>query len=107
MAIKYQDLKNNLENDPLTETELSIIREVEEWIDEEIKATFGKSYYESWIDKSIVTFNHNPVTNKHIETKEPRRRAMSDELEKRYKKAGWKITWPDDIDNLYVKFSGK
>lgn len=107
MAIKYKDIKNKLENDPLTQEELNTVKAVEDWIDEEIQKTFGKSYYESWIDKSIITFNYNPATKKHIDSKEPRRHAMRKELERRYTEAGWKITWPDDTDNTHVKFSGK
>lgn len=107
MAIKYKDLKDKLEKDPLTEIELNTIKAVEDWIDTEIQTTFGKSYYEAWIDKSIMSFNYNPATKRHIEAKQPRRNVMARELERRYNEAGWKITWPEDIDNTHVKFSGK
>lgn len=107
MAIKYIDLKNKLDNDPLTELELTTVQAVEDWIDDEIRKTFGKTYYEAWIDKSIVTFNWNPAIKKHIDVKEPRRHAMRKELERRYTEAGWKIEWPDDIDNTHVKFKGQ
>jgi hypothetical protein len=107
MAIKYKDLKDKLENDPLTQEELYTVKAVEDWIDDEIKKTFGKCYYEAWIDKAIFTFNYNPVTKKVIEAREPRRHVMRKELEKRYEAAGWKCEWPDDIDNTHVKFKGK
>lgn len=107
MAIKFKDIKSRLENDPLTKDELDLIYEVEQWIDEEIQKTFGKTYYEAWIDKSIITFNWNPATKKHIDVKEPRRHAMRKELERRYNLAGWKLEWSDDIDNTHVQFKGK
>jgi hypothetical protein len=107
MAIKYKELKEKLENDPLTNEELNLIGSIELWIDEEIRRTFGKTYYEAWIDKSIVTFNWNPNTKKHIDVREPRRHVMRKELERRYTEAGWKIEWPDDMDNSHVKFKGQ
>lgn len=107
MAIKFQELKHKLENDPLTQEELNVIADVEKFIDVEIQKVFGKNYYEAWIDKSIVNFDFNPVTKKHIDVKQPRRFVMRNELEKRYEAAGWKWEWPDDIDNTHVKFKGK
>jgi hypothetical protein len=107
MAIKFNDLKNKLDNDPLTQEEINTIQSVEDWIDKEIQVNFGKTYYDAWIDRAIVSFNYNPVTRKPIDVKDPRRQAMRKELENRYIKAGWKITWPDEIDNTHVKFSGK
>lgn len=107
MAIKYSELKDKLLNDPLNTIELNTIRATEEWIDEEIKKNFGTSGYEVWIDKSIVSFNYNPVLKMVIHAKEPRRHVMRTELESRYNSAGWKIEWPDDMDNPNVKFKGK
>ena len=107
MAIKYKELKEKLEKEPLTKEELSLIQSTEDWLDEEIQKTFGKTYYEAWIDKSIITFNWNPVTKKHIDAKEPRRHLMRKELERRYNAAGWKLEWPDDTDNAHVQFKGK
>lgn len=107
MAIKYKELKEKLEKEPLTNEELSLIQSTEDWIDEEIKKAFGRTYYEASIDKSIMTFHWNPATKKHIDAKEPRRHAMRKELEKRYVAAGWKLQWPDDVDDNYVTFKGK
>lgn len=106
MAIKYKDIKNNLETDPLTEQELQWIQQAEDYIDQEIQTKFGKVYYEVSIDKAIVRFDWSPVTKKHIDTMAPRRGVMQKELERRYSQAGWVLKW-EDVDNPYVTFKGK
>jgi hypothetical protein len=106
MAIKYKDIKNKLESDPLTQQELEWIKQAEAWIDEEIQTKFGRVYYEVGIDKTIVRFDWSPVTKKPIETMSPRRTVMMRELVKRYNQAGWSLNW-GDLDDHYVIFKGK
>ena len=106
MAIKYQDLKEKLETDPLTKQELEWIQEAEDFIDEEIRSKFGKIYYEVSIGKAIVQFNWSPVSRKIIDTMAPRRGVMQNELIRRYTEAGWSILW-GDIDDDYAVFKGK
>lgn len=106
MAIKYQDIKNKLETDPLTEKELEWIQQAEDHIDAEIQAKFGKVYYEVRIDKTIVRFDWSPATMKSIDTMAPRRAVMMRELERRYSQAGWSLNW-GDVDDHYVTFKGK
>lgn len=106
MAIKYQDLKDKLEKDPLTPQELEWIQQAEDFIDKDILKDFGKTYYEVLIDKSIVRFDWSPVTKKSIDTMSPRRSVMQKELEKRYLEAGWSLSW-GEYDYPYVIFKGK
>ena len=40
MAIKYKEFKKNLQTEPLTEEELTIIKETEDYIDSEILNPF-------------------------------------------------------------------
>lgn len=92
MAIKYKDIKNKLESDPLTEGELILIRQAEENIDEEIVKQFGEkySYGEIRIHLGTATFDWSPFSKKIItHLKEPRKHLMYLELEKRFKDAGW------------------
>ncbi len=106
MAIKYQNIKNKLDTDPLTKQDLEWIQQAEDYIDEEIRTKFGKFYYEVGIDKTIVRFDWSPVTKKQIDTMPPRREVMQKELEKRYSEAGWSLSW-GDFDYPYVIFKGK
>jgi hypothetical protein len=106
MAVKYKDIKDKLETDPLTPQELEWIQQAEDFIDDEIRSKFGKVYYEVFIDKSIVRFDWSPADKKQIDTMAPRRTVMQKELEKRYSQAGWSLSW-GDYDNNYVIFKGK
>lgn len=101
MAIKYKDIKHKLETDPLIETELVLIRQAEEHIDKEILSQFGNSssYGEIKIDLCIAQFKYSPVTKTTLSgLKEPRRALMFQELEKRYKEAGWQTRVKIDTD---------
>jgi hypothetical protein len=92
MAIKYKDIKSKLETDPLTNEELVLIRQAEEHIDSEIVKQFGEkySYGQVKIHLGTAQFEWSPVTKTLLTNlKEPRRRVMFLELEKRYKEAGW------------------
>jgi hypothetical protein len=92
MAIKYKDIKHKLETDPLSEEELALIRHVEEHVDKEIVKQFGctNTYGEVKIDLCIAKFEYSPVSQTTISgLKDPRRRLMFNELEKRFRGAGW------------------
>jgi len=92
MAIKYKDIKNKLEKDPLVDSELVLVDQAEKYVDDQIVAQFGNthSYGKISIDLCIASFNYSPVTKTTLSgIKEPRRHLMFEELEKRYKRAGW------------------
>ena len=92
MAIKYKDIKKKLETDPLTESELVLVRQAEEHVDSEIIKQFGErsSYGEVRIHLGTAKFEWSPVTNTLLSNlKEPRKYLMFLELERRYKEAGW------------------
>lgn len=92
MAIKYQDIKEKLKTDPLTESELVLIRQAEEHIDSEIVKQFDGSYSygEVRINLGTAQFEWSPVTKTSLTNlKQSRKHLMFLELEKRYKEAGW------------------
>jgi hypothetical protein len=101
MAIKYKEIKNKLETDPLIESELVLIDQAEKYIDEQIVAQFGNSYSygKISIDLCIARFNYSPVTKTTLSgIKEPRRNLMFKELERRYKQAGWETKFEMDTE---------
>jgi hypothetical protein len=106
MAIQYQQIRNKLKTDPLTEEELKLISEAEEYIDSEIEKQFGKGYYfEVNISLNIVNFNYSKKRKTTLDLNQLRKNLMRDELDKRYKKAGWSITIKFD-DGLDGPMSG-
>jgi hypothetical protein len=101
MAIKYKDIKEKLETDPLTESELVLVQHAEDSIDTEIVSQFGSqySYGEIRIHLGTATFKWSPFDKKTIDgIKEPRRNLMFLELEKRFKEAGWETGVKIDDD---------
>lgn len=114
MAIKFQEVDDKLRNSPLNKEELSLIDKIEKYIDEKIRN--GYSGGEVWIEKQIVDFQYDPIEKKsrYNSLPEVRRKLMSEELERRYVEAGWKISLhlDDGLDgNMsgsdYWKLSGK
>jgi hypothetical protein len=106
MAIKYKEFKKNLQTEPLTEEELTIIKETEDYIDSEILDQFPKSSYgEVLIDLAYPTFTYSKQRGALMDTNSYRRSMMRSELEKRYKAAGWKIQVKLD-DGMELNFSG-
>jgi hypothetical protein len=92
MAIKYKEFKKKLQNEPLTEEELTIIQETEDYIDSEILNQFPKSNYgEVLIDLTYPSFTYSHQRGSLMDSNSYRRSLMRSELEKRYKSAGWKI----------------
>ncbi len=89
MAIKYKELKDKLEKTPLTPEELKIIKFSEDTIDAKIKKDFKGG--DIWIEMGYVNFtyrtNGNPMPDA---IPDYRKTLMFNELERRYKAAGWK-----------------
>ena len=105
MAVNYKDLKEKSKNSPLTSTELSIIDEVEKYIDKEIYRQYKSSGDQIYIDLCYVNFSYKPggaIQNLGYD----RTSLMRKELEGRYKKAGWKmnVKMDDGLDG--PNFSG-
>lgn len=95
MAIKYSELKEELENAPLSTIDLSLIKDVENYIDDQIIEKFDKSIYgEIRIDVCYINFKYSPTTKKSINNLGVSRiPKMKAELERRFKEAGWVITY--------------
>lgn len=89
MAIKYKEVKDKIEKTPLTESELSIIKEAEDLIDFKIKREFKGG--DISIELGTVNFNYKTNCNK-LPGNIPdfRKQLMFKELERRFKAAGWK-----------------
>lgn len=101
MAVKFKDiydLKKKIDTAPLSEEELVVLAQVENYIDKEIVEDYPKTEYnEVKIISSIPTFRFNPVTRISNDVPSARRVVMQKELEKRYKEAGWTISY--DLDD--------
>lgn len=99
MAIRFKEMKEQLETAPLTTEELSAIKEVEDYVDSEIKKQFGNTYGVS-IDLNIADFSYNIGITKQLNFKQARKKLMQKELERRYKAAGWSIktSYDDGLD---------
>lgn len=90
MAVKRKDLLNELQNTPLTNDELKLIKIMEDYIDTQITKKFDNR--EVRIEDCYIGFNYNPITKQSInDLKHERRRLMKTELIKRFKDSGWKM----------------
>lgn len=98
MAINFKKFKEKLETTPINEREYRLIDELENYIDKKIVEEYDKTIYqEISIDMSYVNFNYSPVTKTQIENLGLSRiPMMRTELEKRYYKAGWIISYRSD-----------
>lgn len=99
MAIKVEDAKKNLkvkERAPLTEEELKYVKLVEKFIDDEIVKQFEKSE-EVRIFLYYANCYTHIVTGQKTDFATYRQEKMADEIENRFKAAGWKITY--DLDD--------
>lgn len=90
MAKQYKEVKDKLEKTPLTQEELIIIDTVESYIDGIISKKFDGGSIS--IELPIVNFSYNISVTEQRNIPEFRRHLMQKELEKRYKKAGWKTS---------------
>jgi len=112
MAIKFKDLKQKLDTTPITEEELVLIKDVEDYIDAQILEQYDKTIYrEVVIDMSYVEFRYSPRTKSMIQglglSRIPK---MRNELQGRFKNAGWEITYRSDEGMMggdYMILKGK
>jgi hypothetical protein len=101
MALKKSEFFKKIKefNDtPLTEDELEVISKVEDIIDNEISEQIGKNEKIIYIELGYPNFNY---IIEGVEIKNTMRlNKMRDEIDKRYKKAGWKIRveYDDGLD---------
>ena len=109
MAIRYQDIVKKLTTDPLSNDELDLVKDAENYIDSVIMNDFGSTpYREIHIDECVINFDYSMKTKKSIGgIKYPRKELMKKELIRRFSDVGWSIKFNDDIDNNYVTFKGK
>lgn len=107
MAVKFKELRKKLESTPLTEDELILIKNVEDYIDEIIVEKYDQSlYHEVSIDMAYTRFSYSPKTQSIIQgLGQSRIPKMVAELERRYKVAGWEIKYHID-DGLEGNMSG-
>jgi hypothetical protein len=97
MAINFLDLKQKLDDAPLNDVELELIKDVEDYIDKKIIDEYDKSIYGTIdIDIAYVNFNYSPKTKRSMSLGVSRVPKMSKELKRRYKEAGWVITYRSD-----------
>ena len=92
MAIKYKEIATKhkkIQEAPLTEEEINYVDKIESYIDDKITSSFNNDKVS--IDLLIASFEWNPFTKDTRTIEYKRRVKMQQELEKRYKKAGWKI----------------
>jgi hypothetical protein len=97
MAIKYstvERIQKEKDNAPLNDEELAHVENVEKYIDEEILKKFGTNPKIN-IDLSVASFRYDPA-NKITNYQEVRRGKMQAEIEKRYKNAGWRVSYHFD-----------
>lgn len=113
MAVNFKELKKQLDSAPLTDKEYVLIDDVERYIDKQIIENYDKSiYHEVSIDMSYVRFSYSPVTKQMItDLGQSRIPKMKEELERRYRAAGWDITYKLDDGSLcggdYMILKGK
>lgn len=105
--LKQKDVAN------LTQEELGYISVIEGYIDSVISKDLTTDKEEVWIDKSIISFQYNPITKKGFPVMTRARQSfLTTELLSKYEKANWKITWQeaDYRDSLsggdYLIFKG-
>jgi hypothetical protein len=87
MAIKFKKIKTS--ESILTEDELKIVSSTEDYIDSQIREQKSEVIV---IPLSIAKFHFCPTRNSKIVLSTDRRILMSNELERRYRKAGWEAT---------------
>jgi len=98
MAINFKDLKHQLDTTPISEVELKLIKDVEDYIDAQILEKYDKSIYrEVSIDMAYTRFSYSPKTKSMIQgLGQSRIPKLVAELERRYKVAGWEIKYHID-----------
>ncbi len=101
MAIDFKTqfvLSKALDRKPLTSEEETYIKEVEDFIDEQIIKEINSDKTEIWIDKAYVSFWNNNVNKKrqYKPMTNARRNLLQETLLNKYKEKNWEIKWHFD-----------
>lgn len=109
MAIKFKEVDDKLRKTPLNAEELAAIAAAEKFIDEKIQRDYvGQKIY---IDERIANFHSSPeqlyshdIEKQRLSFCSVRAKLMREELEKRYRDAGWKVETTDyhESSNYWV-----
>lgn len=87
MAIRQKEILRKLKEENFNEEELSLLQDVEDYIDKRIIDTYNGG--EIFIDLFVAQFYYHPIRKKSITLNSIRRDKMHKELISRYNKAGW------------------
>jgi len=87
-----------LDTKPLTSEEEIYIKEVEDFIDEQIMKEITTDKTEVWIDRAYVSFVYNNVNKKrqYKPMTNARRNLLQETLLNKYKEKNWEIKWHFD-----------
>lgn len=90
MAVKFKEINDRLELSPLSDKELEAVNELENHIDARILETYKGhelrfNLYNARFEKSIRS-------QQSTDWPDARRKLMYEELQNRYKKAGWECS---------------
>lgn len=103
MAVKFKQVKDELEAAPLTAAELKLIDIIEKYIDEKILKEFDNRPIH--INLNYTEFVWNPITNSNFENiKDTRKKLMTKELYRRFEAAGWVWKINSDYSNSGVDY---
>jgi C-terminal processing protease CtpA/Prc len=111
MAVKYKDLKQKLETEGLTNDELKYVDAAEKYIDSQLTERFDNS--EIRIEMNVFEFTSSRIDypSTIINIKNTRKAIMRQELERRFKAAGWNLKeefWDGHSMGFdYMIFTGK
>lgn len=101
MAITFKEVDDKLRNSPLDTNELAIIKEVEDYIDKEIKRNYNG--YSVKIDLPIARFEKTISQDSGRNLVDVRRKLMITELKRRFEEAGWKYN--DEMGDSHSMYS--
>lgn len=86
MAINFKEINDRLELSPLSDKELAAVDKLEEFIDAQILERYkGRELRFSLYQTKFIRTTNDQVTD----WPDARRKLMYEELQNRYKKAGW------------------
>lgn len=101
MAVKYNAVKEKLENAPLNERELEVITHIETYIDKKIVDDFNGGYLS--FGTEVLDFRWNPDNPREYyaygNIKSTRKSIMTTELKKRFEDAGWEWDFQEGEDD--------
>lgn len=90
----FLENRENYRNMPFSNKEKEAIDNVEDFIDADIISGHSETSFS--FELKIINFNYCPKTSKRMPFDEIRRVKMYDEICKRYKSNGWKLTIDTD-----------